>query len=86
VLVVGTLLGLALLGAALLRKSEELKKTSLGLLIIIALLTIPVYLTGEPAQEIVENLAGVDEASIEQHEEAAHVAFVGLSKAAWKCD
>ena len=76
--VVGTLFGLALLGWGLLRKSEELTKTSLGILIIIALLAIPVYLTGEPAEEIVEHLPGVNEASIEQHEEAALVAFVGI--------
>ena len=76
--VVGSLFGLALLGWGLLRKSEEFKKPSLGFLIIIALLAIPVYLTGEPAEEIVENLPGVDEASIEQHEEAALVAFVGI--------
>jgi hypothetical protein len=41
-------------------------------------LAIPVYLTGEPAEEIVENLPGVDEAFIEQHEEAALVAFVDI--------
>ena len=76
--VIGTLFGLGLLGWSLLRKSEELKKTSLGLIIIIALFAIPVYLTGEPAEEIVENLPGVDEASIERHEEAALVAFVGI--------
>ncbi|MGA7880692.1 MAG: hypothetical protein WCA06_13995 [Terrimicrobiaceae bacterium] len=56
--------GLALLGWALLRKGEELKRTSLGLFIIIALLAIPTYLTGEPAEELVENLSGVDKASI----------------------
>jgi uncharacterized membrane protein len=50
----------------------------LGLFIIIALLSIPAYLTGEPAEELVENLPGVDKASIEQHEEAAQVAFVGV--------
>jgi uncharacterized membrane protein len=76
--VLGMGFGLALLGWALPRKSEELKRTSLGLFIIIALLSIPAYLTGEPAEELVENLPGVDKASIEQHEEAAQVAFVGV--------
>jgi hypothetical protein len=70
--------GLALLGWALLRKSEELKKKSLGFFIIIALLAIPAYLTGEPAEELVGNLPGVSKASIEQHEEAAQVAFAGV--------
>jgi uncharacterized membrane protein len=84
--VLGTLIGLALLGWALLQKSEELKKVSLGLLIIVALLTVPAYLTGEPAEEIVENLPGVEETSIEHHEEAGKIAFAGIlltGVAAW---
>ena len=76
--VLGMAFGLALVGRALLRKSEELKKMSLGFFIIIALLAIPAYLTGEPAEELVENLPGVSKASIEQHEEAAQVAFAGV--------
>jgi uncharacterized membrane protein len=67
-----------LVGWALLRKSEELKKMSLGFFIIIALLAIPAYLTGEPTEELVENLPSVSKASIEQHEEAAQVAFTGV--------
>ena len=50
--VVGMGFGLALVGLALLRKSEELKRISLGFLIVIALLAIPAYLTGEQAAEI----------------------------------
>jgi hypothetical protein len=55
-----------------------LKKISLGIFIIVALLAIPAYLTGEPAEELVENLPGVSKTSIEQHEEAAQVAFAGV--------
>ena len=76
--VVGMPFGLALVSLAFLRKSEELKRISLGFITIIALLAIPVYLTGEPAEELVENLPGVSKSSIEQHEEAAQVAFAGV--------
>jgi uncharacterized membrane protein len=76
--VLGTAFGLALLAWALLRKNEELRRTSLGFLIIVALLAIPTYLTGQPAEELVENLPGVDKPAIEQHEEAAELAFVGI--------
>ena len=76
--VLGIAFGLALVSLALLRKSEELKRISLGFLIVIALLAIPAYLTGEPAEELVENLPGVSKSSIEQHEEAAQVAFAGV--------
>ena len=76
--VLGTTFGLGLVGWALLRRSEELKRISLGIFIIVALLAIPAYLTGEPAEELVENLPGVSKSSIEQHEEAAQVAFAGV--------
>lgn len=76
--VLGIAFGLALVSLALLRKSEELKRISLGFLIVIALLASPAYLTGEPAEELVENLPGVSKSSIEQHEEAAQVAFAGV--------
>ena len=61
--VLGMAFGLPLVSLALLRKSEELKRISLGFLIVIALLAIPVYLTGEPAEELVENLPGVSKSS-----------------------
>lgn len=76
--VLGTAFGMALIAWALVRKSEELKRVSLGVFVIIALLAIPAYLTGEPAEEIVEHLPGVSEASIEEHEDAAKFAFAGV--------
>lgn len=76
--VIGAILCLLLLLFALMRKSDELKRASLGGLVIISLLTIPAFLTGEPAEELVENLPGVSHALIESHEEAALVAFIAL--------
>lgn len=60
--VIGTLLGLLLLLVAFGRKSEELKKVTLGLFVLIALVTVPVYLTGEPAEEMIENIPGISKA------------------------
>lgn len=76
--VIGAILCLLLLLFALMRKSTELKRASLGGLVLISLLTIPAYLTGEPAEKLVEHLPGVSEALIESHEEAALVAFIAL--------
>ncbi len=76
--VIGAILCLLLLLFALIRKSDELKRASLGGLVLISLLTIPAFLTGEPAEELVENLPGVSHALIEAHEEAALVAFIAL--------
>ena len=76
--VLGTAFGLGLLVFGLGRRSPELKKTALGVFVIVALLTVPVYLTGEPAEDGVKSLPGISKAFIEQHEEAASVAFTGI--------
>jgi small-conductance mechanosensitive channel len=57
---------------------EELARVSLGVLVIVALLAIPAYLTGERAEEIIEDLPGVSDATIEEHEDAATFAFAGV--------
>ncbi len=74
--VLGTVFGLLILTYGLNRKSEEVLKVGLIVFVGAALVTIPVYLTGEPAEEIVEHLAGVSENIIEQHEDWALYALV----------
>ena len=64
--VLGTAFGLVLLVFSLWRKSEELKKASLVIFLISALVAVPVYLTGEPAEDAVKPLAGVSRPVIEQ--------------------
>lgn len=76
--VIGVIFGFLLLVAAMVKKSEELKKVSLGIFIIMALIAIPVYLTGEPAEEMVEDLVGVSESIIEQHEEMALISLIAV--------
>jgi len=74
--VVGVLGGILLLGYALVRKSEEIKMVSLGVFVLIALITIPVFLTGERAEEEVKHIPGVTEAYIGRHEELAELSLV----------
>lgn len=76
--VLGTAFGLGLLAFGLWRRSDELKKASLGVLVIIALLAVPAYLTGEPAEDLVKPLPGVSRMIMGHHEEAAEIAFTGL--------
>lgn len=76
--VLGTVFGLGLLAFAFWRRSDELKKTALGLFVLVALLAVPVYLTGEPAEHAIDRLPGVSKPVIERHEEAAGIAFTGL--------
>lgn len=76
--VMGVPFGFLLLAAALARKSLELTKASLGVFAVVALLTIPVYLTGEPTEEVVEHLPGISESFIEEHEESALLSLVAI--------
>jgi hypothetical protein len=48
-----------------------LLKTALIGFVFSALVAIPVFLTGEPAEEVVENIPGITHEIIHEHEEAA---------------
>ena len=74
--VIGTFFILFLLAAALWRRSNETAKLGLFLMVGIAVVAGFVFLTGEPAEEAVEHVAGVTDAVIHSHEEAAEAALV----------
>ena len=76
--VIGVLLLVPLIAFALVRRSDELGKVSLWALAFVAGAAVAVYLTGEPAEEGVESLAGISKGVIEQHEELALVATIAL--------
>ncbi len=76
--VVGTVIGLAALGIGMWRGNEELKKVSLAVFVASAVLALPTYFTGESAEELVEDLAGVSESIIKRHEDAALVALIAV--------
>jgi len=77
--VIGALFGILLLALALVRRSSELGKVSLGLFAMLGALSVIVFFTGEPAEEIVEKLPGFSEAITERHEEAALVATIAMA-------
>jgi formate hydrogenlyase subunit 3/multisubunit Na+/H+ antiporter MnhD subunit len=76
--ILGSLFGLLLLCYGMLKQSDEIKKTSLGVFVITALLTIPVYLTGDGAAQIVGSLPGVSTAIIQQHDQAATITMIAI--------
>jgi formate hydrogenlyase subunit 3/multisubunit Na+/H+ antiporter MnhD subunit len=76
--ILGSIFGLLLLCYGMLWKSDEIKKTSLRVFVITALLTIPVYLTGDGAAQIVSSLPGVSTAIIQQHDQAATITMVAI--------
>jgi hypothetical protein len=84
-------LGAILLAVAHLRHSPHIARVALAILVAASLIVIPVFLLGEPAEEIVEHLAGVSEHSIEEHEEMAEIALWAtlstgvLSIVSWMC-
>lgn len=73
--IVGTIIGIGILAYGLLAKNNEVKKVALAIFVLMSILTIPVFLTGEEAEETVENIAGVSEQVIEIHEELAEKAI-----------
>ena len=77
--VIGTLIGVAFLASAVIRKSSELSKVSLGLFAVIGVVTLIVFFTGEPAEERIEKLPDFSESITEKHEEFALLATIVVS-------
>lgn len=75
--VIGIIVVIALLGLGLWRKSRELEWASLEMFVALALLTIPVYLTGSPASKQLQAL-GVSRETIHPHSDAADFALAGI--------
>lgn len=69
--VVGAIFGLGLLAWGMLRGRDAVVRAALGALVIAGVAGVATYLSGEPAEEVVEEVAGVSEALIERHEETA---------------
>lgn len=69
------LAALIVLAIGVIWKSPAVVRTGLALLVVAALIAIPVFLTGEPAAEVVEEIEGVNAQAIHPHEEAAEWAF-----------
>lgn len=74
--VLGMLFGILVIAYGFFRNSDEAKRIALVVFVGAALITIPVYMTGEPAEEIVEGLAGVSDSIIDLHEDAAIYAMI----------
>ena len=76
--VIGLPIVLLLLGWGIVKRSAELMKASFGLIILLAVVTVIVQVTGEPAEELVEGLPGVVESMVEAHEESALLGTIGV--------
>ena len=76
--VIGALFATVTLAVGMLWRNVLLQRFALGTLVVVALSTLPVFLSGEPAEESVEHAVGVHEPSIKPHEEMAKVTLVAV--------
>jgi len=76
--ILGTIFALLLLLYGMVKRSDDVKRASLGAFLMTALLTIPVYLTGDGTAEIVQNLPGVSIDLIRRHDNAATITIVAI--------
>jgi len=72
---VGTVLALGLFLVALVSDSVDLKRASLVVFFIISLITIPTYMSGNAAEEMLRGRAGVSLPAIAAHRNAAQLAI-----------
>jgi uncharacterized membrane protein len=77
--VIGALFAVLLLSFALLRSSNELVKAAFVVFSLLGALAVVVFLTGGPAEEIVERLPGFSESITERHEDIALVATIMMA-------
>src|SRR5204863_1980263 len=74
----GTTVALGLLIVAYIRRDEPLKLVGLEILFLIALLTLPAFMTGIAAFQKLRNEPGIAEAAVRLHEDVAIYGFIWL--------
>lgn len=79
--VVGAVFAVLLLAAALLTRCRTVRRIALAAVVVVGLLGLPTYFSGEGAEDAVEGLPGVSEALVERHEDAATRSLVALEVA-----
>jgi len=72
---IGTVIGIGLLLLSLVRRNDHLKHASLEVFFVVALLTLPAFLTGMAAETEIIHRDGVNPAAIVAHHDAALQAF-----------
>lgn len=75
--ILGTIFGVLLLAYGTGRDSDPVVRAGLWALGLAGLAAVGVYFTGEPAEHLVEELAGTSEAALEEHEAMALWAAIG---------
>lgn len=74
--VIGIPVALLFLAYGLWSKNLSTQRFSLLVLSGLAVIVLPIYLTGEPAEKVIEHLPGFAESVIEPHEDAAQISLI----------
>ena len=69
--VIGTVAALLVVIIGLVMKNNAVRMTGLAVYLAMALAVVPTYLTGEGAEDRIENIAGISKEVIETHEDMA---------------
>jgi len=75
--VIGMIIGFGLLIIGQIAKKDTLVKASMGMFVVFALFSIPVYLTGKPAAKLIADQPGFSAAAVHAHAEVAEYALIG---------
>ena len=73
---VGTIVALGVLLLAFAKRSQELRRGALALFFVIALISLPTYMTGYSAQKAIKDRPGVSAPMIQRHQSAALLALM----------
>lgn len=76
--VIGIVFGFLLLLWGAMRRQQDIVRVALSCFLLLALIAVPAYLTGEPAEGAVKGHPGAAPERIEVHERAAGVALAGV--------
>ncbi len=83
--VVGTFIAFLVLLVGWIGKKSDVEKTALILFVVVGLLSIPVYVSGNGAEDIVEKFRGVSQQAIEEHEASAIITLIAIECLAVLC-
>ena len=73
--IIGTILCFAVLLYGLIKSEEAVTRVALVIFVTLAVISIPVHNSGEAAEHDVEEIAGVSEHFLEEHEDMGHWAY-----------
>jgi hypothetical protein len=76
--VIGTAFVVFAFGYGVFTNNDKIKKLSMFILVLVGLITIPVFLSGGKAAGLVRGIEGVFEEHIEPHEEFAKISFISM--------